>query len=171
MYSHRSINWYIYIFLSETINFLRKLHKTNIFGMPPKILPYRIMYISPSNGHISLNFLPFKLILRFEVVFLYLEWECTALFERLMEIHLNPRILYYGFKVAVLSFKHERRLHVRPIIQCSFVPNAWSNQMSIKFASVPDCVFLPTGLACSLISSFQEVTATLNVTLCSTYQS
>ena len=26
-------------FLSETINFLRKLHKTNIFGMPPKILP------------------------------------------------------------------------------------------------------------------------------------
>ena len=27
------------IFLSETINFLRKLHKTNIFGMPPKILP------------------------------------------------------------------------------------------------------------------------------------
>ena len=27
------------VFLSETINFLRKLHKTKIFGMPPKILP------------------------------------------------------------------------------------------------------------------------------------
>ena len=25
--------------LSETINILRKLHKTNIIGMPPKILP------------------------------------------------------------------------------------------------------------------------------------
>ena len=29
----------LWICLSETINFLRKLHKTNIFGMPPKILP------------------------------------------------------------------------------------------------------------------------------------
>ena len=29
----------LWIFPSETINFLRKLHKTNIFGMPPKILP------------------------------------------------------------------------------------------------------------------------------------
>ena len=29
----------LWIFLSETNNFLRKLHKTNIFGMPPKILP------------------------------------------------------------------------------------------------------------------------------------
>ena len=29
----------LWIFLSETNNFLRKLHKTNIFGMPSKILP------------------------------------------------------------------------------------------------------------------------------------
>ena len=29
----------LWIILSETINILRKLHKTNIFGMPPKILP------------------------------------------------------------------------------------------------------------------------------------
>ena len=29
----------LWIFLSVTINFLRKLHKTNIFGMPPKSLP------------------------------------------------------------------------------------------------------------------------------------
>ena len=29
----------LWIVLSETINILRKLHKTNIFGMPPKILP------------------------------------------------------------------------------------------------------------------------------------
>ena len=29
----------LWILLSETINFLRKLHKTNIFGMPVKILP------------------------------------------------------------------------------------------------------------------------------------
>ena len=29
----------LWMFLSETINFLRILHKTNIFGMPPKILP------------------------------------------------------------------------------------------------------------------------------------
>ena len=57
--------------MSETINFLRKLHKTNIFGMPPKILYHRVMYIAPSSGHISLNCnMPFKLILRmFEVVF------------------------------------------------------------------------------------------------------
>ena len=29
----------LWIFLSETINFLRKLHKTNIFGMPPENSP------------------------------------------------------------------------------------------------------------------------------------
>ena len=29
----------LWIVLSETINILRKLHKTRIFGMPPKILP------------------------------------------------------------------------------------------------------------------------------------
>ena len=38
------------------------------------------MYIAPSSGHISLNFImPFKLILRrFEVVFWCLEWECST---------------------------------------------------------------------------------------------
>ena len=30
----------LWIFLSKTINFLRKLHKTNILGMPQKILPW-----------------------------------------------------------------------------------------------------------------------------------
>ena len=29
----------LWIFWSETINVLRKMHNTNIFGMPPKILP------------------------------------------------------------------------------------------------------------------------------------
>ena len=29
----------LWIILSETIKILRKLHKTNIFGMPPKMLP------------------------------------------------------------------------------------------------------------------------------------
>ena len=33
------------IILSETINILRKLHKTNIFGMPPKILPYSYVHV------------------------------------------------------------------------------------------------------------------------------
>ena len=34
--------------LSETINFLRKLHKTNIFGMPPKILPQGYVHVHSS---------------------------------------------------------------------------------------------------------------------------
>ena len=29
-------------------------------------------------------------------------------------------------------------------VQSSLVPNAWANQMSVKIASVPDCVFVPT---------------------------
>ena len=36
----------LWIFWSETINFLRKLHKTNIFGMPPKILPKSYVHSS-----------------------------------------------------------------------------------------------------------------------------
>ena len=69
----------LWTFLSETINFLRKLHKTNIFGLPRKFY-HRVMYIAPSSGHISLDFnMPFKLILRrFEVVFWSLEWECCT---------------------------------------------------------------------------------------------
>ena len=63
----------LWIFLSETINFLRNLHKTDI----------RVMYIAPSSGHISLNFnMPFKLILRrVEVVFWCLEWECCTVWK------------------------------------------------------------------------------------------
>ena len=61
------------------------------------------MYIAPSSGHISLNLnMPFKLILRrFEVFFFYVWSENAALFERLMGIHSNPPILYYGFKNSV----------------------------------------------------------------------
>ena len=74
----------LWICLSETINFLRKLIKLTFSGCPPKFY-HRVMYTAPSSGHISLNFnMTFKLILRrFEVVF----WsENAALFERLMEI-------------------------------------------------------------------------------------
>ena len=51
------------------------------------------MYIDPSSGHISLNFLnmPFKLILRrFEVVFWCLEWECCTFLKdwwKFIQIH------------------------------------------------------------------------------------
>ena len=57
------------IFLSETIHFLRKLHKTKILGCPRKF-SHRVMYIhvAPSSGHISLNSnMPFRLILKKEV--------------------------------------------------------------------------------------------------------
>ena len=77
----------------------------NIFGMSPKILPYRVMYIAPSSG---LN-MPFKLILRrFEPLRLFSNvWSKNdALFERLMEIHSNPPILYYGFNVLIISYNH-----------------------------------------------------------------
>ena len=67
------------IILSETINILRKLHKTKIFWMPPRFY-HRVMYKAPSTGHGLLNLnLPFKLMLRrFEVVFWCLEWECCT---------------------------------------------------------------------------------------------
>ena len=43
----------------------------------------------------------FKLILRrFQVVFWCLEWECCT-FWKIAEIHLNPPILYYGFKKSL----------------------------------------------------------------------
>ena len=53
--------------------------KPTFLGCPRKFY-HRVMYIAPSNGHISLNYnIPFKLVLRrFEVVFWCLEWErCT----------------------------------------------------------------------------------------------
>ena len=42
--NEKFLSWVLFIelyefVLSETIDNLRKLHKTNIFGMPPKILP------------------------------------------------------------------------------------------------------------------------------------
>ena len=36
----------LWIIFSETINILSKLHKTNIFGMPPKGLPYSYVHSS-----------------------------------------------------------------------------------------------------------------------------
>ena len=98
----------LWIFLSETVNFLRKLHLTKHFWDAPE--NSTMMYIAPSSGHISLNFnRPFQLILRwFEVAFWCLGWsENAALFERLMEIHSNPPILYYGFNTMILAQKFQ----------------------------------------------------------------
>ena len=64
------------------------------------------MYIAPSSGHISLNCnMPFKLIVRrFEVVFLMSGTRANAaLFERLIEIHSNPPILYYNIVLLDLN--------------------------------------------------------------------
>ena len=80
----------LWIVLSETINILRTLHKTNIFGMPSKILPSSYV-LSPSSGHVSLNCnMPFELILRrFEVVFWCLECECCTFWkiDKFIQIH------------------------------------------------------------------------------------
>ena len=62
------------------------------------------MYITPSSGHTSFNFnMPFKLILSSCELFSNVWSENTALFERLMEIHLNSPKLYYGFNQAMYS--------------------------------------------------------------------
>ena len=47
----------LWIVLSKTINILRKLQQQqkNIFGKPPRIVPY-VMYTAPSSGHPLLNF-------------------------------------------------------------------------------------------------------------------
>ena len=61
------------------------------------------MYIAPSSGHILFNLdLLFKWILRRFQVVSDVWSENAAMFERLMEIHSNPPILYYGFKMQVL---------------------------------------------------------------------
>ena len=71
----------------------------------------KVMYIAPSSGDILLNLnLLFKVMLRrFVVVFWCLEWEIWECcnFERLMEIHSNPLILYSqtGFKIISFSLK------------------------------------------------------------------
>ena len=57
-----------------------------------------IIYIAPSSGHILLVLnLPFKLIQGGMRLFSDIWSENAALFERLLEIHSNPPILYYGF--------------------------------------------------------------------------
>ena len=48
------------------------------------------------------------------------------------------------------------------IVQSSLVPNAWANQASVKIISGPDCVFVPTWWACSLILSFKDIAVTLS---------
>ena len=85
----------LWIVFSETIDMLRKLHKTKIFGLPLKFY-HTFMYIAPSSGHTLLDLnLPFKLILRRSEVDVWSE--NNARFEGFMEIHSNPPILYYGF--------------------------------------------------------------------------
>ena len=87
-------NWLMSLvyFCSETINFRRKLHKTNIIGMPPRF-SHRDMYIAPSSGHTSFNFnMPFKLLLRrCEGCFLMFG---VKIYERLMEIHILYKQIY-----------------------------------------------------------------------------
>ena len=70
----------LWIVWSETINIMRKLHKTNIFGDAPENFTIGLWYIAPSSGHELMNLdLPFKLILRrFEVVFWCVEWVCCT---------------------------------------------------------------------------------------------
>ena len=57
-------------------------------------------------------------------------------------ISLNVFLSPHHLKVAAPSFKPENYMQTR------LVPNASANQMSVKIASVPDCVFklfMPTG--------------------------
>ena len=80
--------------------------KLTFSGCPRKFY-HRVMYIAPSSGHISLNFImPLKLILRRFGLFSDVWSKHAALFERLMEIHSNPPILYYCINPLkmVLSF-------------------------------------------------------------------
>ena len=55
-------------------------------------------------------------------------------------------------------------------MQSSLVLYAWTNQMSVTIASVPDRMLVSTRWACSLISSFKDVTATLKVPESSRYR-
>ena len=57
---------------------------------------------------------------------------------------------------------------MKDLISCCIFIEAWNkttfkleNQMSVNVILVPDCVFVPTWWACSLISSFKDVAATL----------
>ena len=65
----------LWIFLSETINFQDAPQNSTI---ELHVYIHMYMYITPSSGHISLNFnMTFKFIIRrAEVVFWCLEWEC-----------------------------------------------------------------------------------------------
>ena len=90
----------LWIFLSESLKpsiFWENCIKLTFSGCPRKFY-HRVMYIAPSSGHISLNLnMLFKFILRSLRLFSDVWSENATLFERLMEIHSNPPILYYGF--------------------------------------------------------------------------
>ena len=60
---------------------------------------HRVMFIAPSSDHslLTLN-LSFKVILRKLRLCSNVWNENAADFKRLMKIHLNPPVLYYGFK-------------------------------------------------------------------------
>ena len=79
--------------------FLENCIKLKFSGCPRKVF-HTVMYIAPSRGHelwslfCRLNWFSGGLRLLFNV------WsENAPLFERLMEIHSNPPILYYGFNI------------------------------------------------------------------------
>ena len=112
--SKSPVNRFVWNFV---INILRKLHKTDIFWDAPKTCT--IMYIDPSSGHslLSLN-LPFKLVLRSV-------WsENAALFERLLEIHSNPPILYYGFNIQLTNWiLSNGKFYYRDVIKNDHYPS------------------------------------------------
>ena len=76
----------------------------------------------------------------------------------------------YGSYLGVIhvqdSWRHRLRLKL-DYVQNSLAPNAWANQMSVKMTLVPDHVLVPTWWACSVISSFMDVAATLILWWCS----
>ena len=113
----------LWIFLSETINFLRKLQSIKLtFSGCPRKFYHRVMYIAPSSGHIALNCnMPFKLILRrFEVVFWCLEWECCTF-----------------WKIGGNSFKSTKQLWE---ISPTFFSLCWLNTNILKKNRSPEVV-------------------------------
>ena len=94
-------------------------------------------------------------------IFVFVLYVYLFLCKKRRSMNPSPRVVWTSLEwvqVAASLFKPEIRL---TYMQRSLVPNAWANQMSVKIASVPDHVFVPTWRACSLISSIKEVAATL----------
>ena len=91
------------------------------------------MYIAPSSGHISLNFDYVCLIGSKEVWGCFLMsglWsENAALFERMMEIHSNSPILYYGFKLFLILINclHDRSFHLSCLNELKLLEPELSN--------------------------------------------